>query len=682
MAEEGAGASTISGSSSSLHWVDYVVIVGYFAVVLVVGIVSSMKSKRDSVDGYFLASRSMHWIPVGASLFASNIGSGHFIGLAGSGAATGLVIATFEMNAIFVLMLLGWIFVPVYMAAGVFTMPEYLRARFGGQRIRVFLSVLALLLYVFTKISADLYAGALFIKLAMGLEGETGLYMSILVLLGIAAVFTIGGGLSAVIWTDFVQTILMVIGSLALMVKSLSAVGGYEALLDGFKNSEPDPEYSSFYVNDHGDNVSCSGVQENFMHFMRPVDAPSGDLPWTGLATGMFISSIWYWCADQVIVQRTLSARNMSHAKGGCVLASYLKFLPLFLLVLPGMAARVLYRNEVACSDPDQCMRICGSASGCTNIAYVRLVLDLMPTGARGMMLAVMMAALMSSLTSIFNSSSTIFTMDVWTRFRNKPSDTELLVVGRSFVIVLVGVSIAWIPIITKFNSSQLFVYIQAISNFLSPQVTAVFLLGVLWERTTEPGAFWGLMIGFSLGIVRFVLEFGYFIPPCGSSIPDKRPSFIKHFVDDVHYLHYGALLFVATGVLTIVISLMTEPIPKEKLYRLTFWTRHSKQVRNGFDDEEESGPQHTQEKVVEVFKTKEDKSEANCIVKIVHLICGISSDKKVNVEVVDPHKKTREESAAEAAEFLQEDPKTKFFVNVLAVLSMTLASFVIGFYA
>ena len=300
------------------------------------------------------------------------------------------------------------------------------------------------------------------------------------------------------------------------------------------------------------------------------------------------------------------------------------------------------------------------------------------------MMLAVMMAALMSSLTSIFNSSSTIFTMDVWTRFRNKPSDTELLVVGRSFVIVLVGVSIAWIPIITKFNSSQLFVYIQAISNFLSPQVTAVFLLGVLWERTTEPGAFWGLMIGFALGILRFVLEFGYFIPPCGSTIPDERPSFVKHFVDDIHYLHYGALLFIATGMLTIIISLMTRPINKNKLYRLTFWTRNSKHVRYGFDDEQETDLQTPKEKEVEEDKVDDDieKKDVNCLVKMVYMICGISDDKKVNVEAVEEVKKTREEEAAEAAEFLQEEPWTKFSINVLAVLSMTLAVFVCGFYA
>merc|ERR1712013_941916 len=225
--------------------------------------------------------------------------------------------------------------------------------------------------------------------------------------------------------------------------------------------------------------------------------------------------------------------------------------------------------------------------------------------------------------------------------------------------------SIAWIPIITKFNSSQLFVYIQAISNFLSPQVTAVFLLGVLWERTTEPGAFWGLMIGFALGIIRFVLEFGYFIPPCGSSIPDERPDFVKHFVDDLHYLHYGALLFIATGVFTIIISVMTKPIPKEKLYRLTYWTRNSKHETKATDDE-----------------TDAMKGNQNCLMKLVYMICGISNDNKKNIEAVVEVKKSKEEEAAEAAEFLQEDPCTKFGVDVLAVLSMTLACFVIGFYA
>ena len=263
--------------------------------------------------------------------------------------------------------------------------------------------------------------------------------------------------------------------------------------------------------------------QENFMHMFRPADAPGNDLPWTGLFTGMLIGSLWYWCADQVIVQRTLASKNISHAKGGVLLAGTLKFLPLFLLVIPGMAARVLYKNEVGCSDPHKCEQICESRGGCTNIAFILLVLDLMPTGLRGLMLAVMMAALMSSLTSVFNSASTIFTMDIWTRMRKNPSEVELLLVGRVFILFLLVVSIAWVPIITGYKESQLFHYIQTVSNLLCPPIAAVFLMGLFWARLNEPGAFWALMSGFAVGIVRFGLQFGFSAPACGSGLEDTR---------------------------------------------------------------------------------------------------------------------------------------------------------------
>merc|ERR1719336_67323 len=228
----------------------------------------------------------MNWIPVGASLFASNIGSGHFIGLAGSGAASGIGIATFEMNAIFILMLLGWVFVPVYMAAGVFTMPEYLRVRFGGQRIRVFLSVLALLLYVFTKISADLYAGALFIKLAMNLTGEEGLYLSILALLAIACLFTVAGGLAAVIWTDFIQTVLMIIGAIVLSALAFTHqdIGGYEGLVEKYFNATATIRAST-RPNDTSE--MCGEVPKDAMHLLRSAVPGDSDLPWSGMIFGL-----------------------------------------------------------------------------------------------------------------------------------------------------------------------------------------------------------------------------------------------------------------------------------------------------------------------------------------------------------------------------------------------------------
>ncbi|KAF2361701.1 Sodium/solute symporter [Trinorchestia longiramus] len=671
---------------STLNWPDYIVIAGYFGFVLAVGLISSRRSKGDSVSGYFLASRNMHWIPVGASLFASNIGSGHFIGLAGSGAASGIGIAAFELNAIFVLMLLGWLFVPVYMSSGVFTMPEYLRERFGGQRIRVYLSVLALILYVFTKISADLYAGALFIQEAIGKTSQEWLYLSVLILLAIAALFTVAGGLTAVIWTDFVQTILMIVGAFILMAKSLSKVGGYDALVTDF-----------FYA--AATNVSeqykeCAYPPWYSMNLFRPIGPGESDLPWTGMLTGMTISAVWYWCTDQVIVQRTLASRTMVYAKGGCVMAAALKFLPLWMLVFPGMAARILFPDEVACVEPQECESICGSEGGCTNIAYVKLVLELLPDGLRGMMLAVMMAALMSSLTSIFNSASTIFTMDIWIRVRSKAFknkslrdiEIEQLIVGRLFVLVLVVISVIWIPVIQGSSSSQLFVYIQSISSFLSPPICAVYLLAIFWKRTTEPGAFWGLMIGLIIGLIRFGLEFGYSIPPCGSLEEDPRPEIIKILVGNIHYLHFSLLLWVISLAVTISMSILTEPIPMKCLPRLTFQTRRSLEPRVSIREvRNENGKDILDEKrSVGQPSLASSIAKEHRLKKFLYRLCGYSesavSAAKDQVQVVDD--KTEAEKIQESVDFLTENPKQKMLVNSLAVTVMVIAAGFFGFYA
>ncbi|XP_023334925.1 sodium/glucose cotransporter 4 isoform X2 [Eurytemora carolleeae] len=580
---------------------DIVIVVIYFLALIGVGFLASRATRRGSVSGFFLASRNMNWMLVGGSLFSSNVGSEHLIGLAGSGAASGIAIATYEMNAIFILMLLGWFFVPVYLASGIYTMPEYLRLRFGGQRIRTVLSIFTLFLYIFTKIS-----------------GEEGLYISIIVLLLLAGCFSIGGGLTAVIWTDFFQTILMVCGAFIVMSFAMVEVGGYDAMLTKYAVAEADAEYSAFYqVN--GTNKSCKPIQDDFMHMLRSADAPGEDLPWTGLFTGMLIGSVWYWCTDQVIVQRTLSAKNLTHAKGGVLLAGILKFLPLFLLVIPGMAARVLYRNEIGCSDPTACQKICQSESGCTDIAFVLLVLDLLPSGLRGLIMAVMMAAIMSSLTSVFNSASTIFTIDIWTRFRLKATDTEKLIVGRSFVVVLIAVSIAWIPIIVNYKQSQLFHYVQAVSNFLCPPITAIFLLGLFWPRLNEQGAFWSLIIGFAVGIVRFGLQFGYKGPACGSGLQDTRPEFVIATVDRFHYLHFGAFSFLLVGVISTIISLLTEPIPQARLYRLTYWTRFSKEIREELEDD------NTDFNIQPETRLEPSESSLTIWRRILNCICGLN---------------------------------------------------------
>ncbi|XP_035219556.1 sodium/glucose cotransporter 5-like [Stegodyphus dumicola] len=696
-------ADKIGGTE--LYWEDAVVIAVYFAMILAVGAWSSYRSKRNSVSGYFLASRSMHWIPVGASLFASNIGSGHFIGLSGSGASTGIGIAGFELNAMFVVLILGWFFVPVYMASGVYTMPEYLRKRFGGQRIRIYLSVLALLLYVFTKISADLYAGGIFINQSVKLD----LYGSVLTLLAIAALFTISGGLSAVIWTDFAQTILMLLGALVLCILSFAKVGGYSKLIEDFKNVHVNESYAGY----DADNKSCSRVPDNYMHLLRPPSDP--DLPITGMTIGLTINAVWYWCSDQVIVQRALSAKDLSHAKGGCILAGYLKMLPLFLLVFPGMASRILFPNEIACSSPAACKEICGSELGCTNIAYPKLVLELMPAGARGLMISVMLAALMSSLTSIFNSSSTIFTIDIWKRIRKRASDTELLIAGRLFVVFLVVVSIIWIPIIQAAQNSQLFHYIQSVTSFLAPPVCAVYVLAIVCKRVNEQGAFWGLMTGLIVGLIRFIWEFSYSVPSCASQEQDPRPDIISK----VHYLHFGILLFILSSAVTIGISLLTEPIAKIHLHRLTFWNRRSEDVRveitkkkiipdineNGkevineaFQDDDYKTTSFdnkdylnqavviVDEEPVKVFKDvvcdpnpkNEDESQMPRWKRLLYFVCGVPTTSTEEEEAPV----SAEEEATLAAAAIIEKPFWGRICNANAILLLLVGAFIWGYYA
>ncbi|NWQ65067.1 SC5AA protein, partial [Neopipo cinnamomea] len=529
---------------------DLVVVVAYFSLNVGVGIWSSCRVNRNTVSGYFLAGRDMAWWPIGASLFASSEGSGLFIGLAGSGAAGGIAVAGFEWNATYALLALAWVFVPVYISCGIVTMPEYLQRRFGGERIRIFLSSLSLLLSIFTKISTDLYSGALFVQVCLGWD----LYLSTVLMLVVTGLYTIAGGLAAVIYTDALQTLIMVLGATVLAVRAFNEVGGYPNLEEAYLKAVPSKIVP---------NTTCHLPRADAMHLFR--DPVSGDLPWTGMTFGLSVMATWYWCTDQVIVQRSLSAKSLSHAKAGSVLASYLKMLPLFVIIMPGMISRVLYPDSVACVDPEECTRVCGAAVGCSNLAYPKLVVELMPSGLRGLMIAVMMAALMSSLTSIFNSSSTLFTMDIWRKLRPGAGDRELLLVGRVVTVVLVALSVVWIPILQSSSGGQLYVYIQAVTSSLAPPVTAVFVLAVFWPRANEQGAFWGLMVGLALGLARLGLELAHPTPRCG--VPDQRPWLLT----DIHYLHFAVLLATATAAVVVGGSLLTPPLPPAQ--DLTWWT-------------------------------------------------------------------------------------------------------------
>ncbi|KAM9510551.1 sodium/glucose cotransporter 2-like [Guaruba guarouba] len=506
----------------------------------------------------------MSWGPVGASLFASNIGSGHFVGLAGTGAAGGIAVGGFEWSGMFIVLLLGWVFVPIYLRAGVSTMPQYLQRRFGGRRLRLLLALLSLGLYISTKISVDMFSGAIFIREALGWD----LYASVGALLAVTALYTVTGGLTALMYADLVQTLIIVGGASVLAGYALSAVGG----LPGLRLRYPlavAPNASA----------PCGQPRADAFHLLR---GPRGaDLPWPGLLLGLGVVSAWYWCTDQVIVQRCLAARSMAHVRAGCVVCGYLKVLPMFLMVLPGMAARVLFPEVVGCADPQGCLRACGTPAGCSNVAYPRLVLSLLPTGLRGLMLAVVLAALMSSLASIFSSAGALFTLDIYQRLRPRAGPRHLLMAGRLWVLVMVGLSLAWLPVVEAARGGQLFDYIQAMASYLAPPVAAVFVLAVFSPRVNEPGAFWGLLGGLGLGMGRLIAEVALGPGACGA------PGGCPPWICGLHYLHFAVVLFLATGGAVVAVSLRSPPIPKQHLHRLVFSLRHSQEPRVDLDQEE-----------------------------------------------------------------------------------------------
>ncbi|VDD81414.1 unnamed protein product [Mesocestoides corti] len=362
------------------------------------------RSRVNSVQGYFLAGRFMTWIPVGASLFASNIGSEHFIGLAGSGAAKGISVGAFEFNAAILLQLLGWVFLPVYISSGVFTLPDYMKKRFGGSRIQIYLTILSLLLYIFTKISVNLYSGSLFINEALGWN----IWLSILFILTMTTLITITGGLAAVLYTDLVQTCVMLFGAILLTAIGFNKIGGFSGLLTyyGQATSPIDLNTSSaevFIMNMHdvavsqfsagtlptvdslassqniSSNLTCKLPSSNAFVMLR--DISDSEMPWLGYILGQTPASIWYWCADQMMVQRVLAAKSLSHAQGATLMAGFIKIFPLFIIVLPGMISRILYPDTIGCGTAEECLEICGNRHGCSDWAYPKLVMGVMPDG-------------------------------------------------------------------------------------------------------------------------------------------------------------------------------------------------------------------------------------------------------------------------------------------------------------
>jgi SSS family solute:Na+ symporter len=488
---------------------DLLVIGIYFLAVFSIGFYFSRRRKTSTE--YFLAGRDVGWFAIGASLFATNISSEHFIGLAGSGAATGMAVGHFEWLACLIVLVLGWVFVPFYLRSGVFTMPEFLERRYNSAS-RWYLTVVSISAYVLTKISVTLFAGALLLKQVMGWD----MYTSSIVLVVATGIYTIAGGLTAVIYTELLQTFVLIGGAVLLTVLGMNEVGGIAGL--------------------------AAKVPPDFFHMFKPMSDP--DFPWTGIIFGAPILGIWYWCTDQYIVQRVLSAKNIEHARSGTIFSGFLKILPVFILVMPGIIARALY--------PD----IAGDQ------AYPAIVTRLLPEGIKGIVIASLLAALMSSMAACFNSSSTLFTMDIYKKLRPDASDKRLVYVGRIATVVLVVLGVLWVPLI-RYISSQVYIYMQSVQAYVSPPIAAVFLLGVFWPRANGKGAIASLLTGLVLGTLRLVSELINKQSPIGF-----EPL---RWLAEINFLHFAILLFVICVAVLMAVSLSTARPDLAKLQGLTF---------------------------------------------------------------------------------------------------------------
>ena len=513
--------AALAQASPFVTW-DWIGIAVYFAILLAV-VVWAIAQKQRSAADYFLAGRHMGWFVIGGSLFASNIGSEHVVGLAGSGAVSGVAMAHYELHA-WLLLILGWVFVPFYARSGVFTMPEFLEKRYSPAS-RWFLSLISLIAYVFTKVSVALYAAGIVFKALFPeplIAGLDNFWLGALGIVALTGLYTILGGLRTVIYTDAIQAIVLILGSAVVAFIGLNQLGGW----------------SNF-------RTICGS---EYFNLWKPYNDPN--FPWPGMLFCAPIVGLWYWCTDQYIVQRTLSARDETQARRGCIFASYLKLTPVFIFIIPGMMAYALAQSgKLDLPAGDQ--------------AFPTLVRSLLPPGLRGVVVAGLLAALMSSLSSVFNSCSTLFTMDIYEKIRPHASQRHLVTVGRLATGVVVLLGIAWIPFM-KYISAGLYQYLQSVQAYIAPPIAAVFLLGLFAKRINAAGCLTGLIVGFCLGMGRLVAEL------CKDRLVGVP---VLYQFAAMNFLYVSVLMFVVIIILIVIVSLLTAPPAPEKIQGLTYAT-------------------------------------------------------------------------------------------------------------
>lgn len=528
--------------NASLETLDWIVLAAYFAILL--GIAWwVIRRKSKTTEDYFLAGRNVGWFVIGASIFASNIGSEHVVGLAGTGAESGMPMAHYELHA-WIVLLLGWVFLPFYMRSGAFTMPEFLEKRYDS-RSRWFLSLFSIAGYVLTKVSVTIYAGGIVVSSLVGEQlissgfgqffinlfglsasNDPAFWLSSFIIVLVTGLYTILGGLRAVVYTEAFQTIVLLLGSMVITIMGLNAVGGW-------------------------DELKATAGSSHF-NMWRPSSDP--DFPWTGMLIGGTIVGIWYWCTDQYIVQRTLAAHDIKIGRRGAIFGAYLKLTPIFIFLIPGIIAFALRKKGMLSYER-------------SDEVFPALVQYLLPAGLKGLVAGGLMAALMSSLASVFNSASTLFTVDIFKKLNPGTPEYKLVRTGRIATGVIVVLGMLWIPIMQEIGGGVLYQYLQNIQAYIAPPITAVFLLGILWKRINAQGAIATLFFGLVAGTLRIVLEL----------MSDRLTGPLKTYAT-VNFSHMAIYMFVACSLVCIIVSLLTPRPSMIQLQGLTFGTLTAEQ--------------------------------------------------------------------------------------------------------
>ena len=546
---------------------DWVVIAVYFALLLGVAWWVARRNTDTPAD-YFLAGRNLGWFLVGASIFASNIGSEHVVGLAGAGATSGVALAHYELHA-WCLLVLGWVFVPFYSRALVYTMPEFLGRRFSPTA-RWVLSVITLVAHVFTKFAVAIFAGGvvfatLLPEVALHVGGATfnSFWIGSVVVVLLTGLYTVLGGMRAVAYTDALQTFILVAGSGLLTVFGLSRLGGWHEL-----RRVLDPDLFNLWKP-----LVPAGMQGTW----APVKESgriawyfNGNYPWLGMLFCAPIIGLWYWCTDQYIVQRALAAKDEGTARRGSIFAAYLKLSPVFLFIIPGMIALALAKTgrvpALAAIVDAQGHAVPQAAQA----VFPLMVKDLLPAGVRGVVVAGLLAALMSSMAGAFNASSTLFTMDLYQKFRPQASQQRLVWVGRAATAAMVGISLLWIPVIQ--GARGLYDYLQGVQGYLAPPIFTVFVFGIFNRRLNAKGCLAALIVGFALGVFRLVVDTPVSLRLAGF-VDGYAPGSFLWIVNNLYFQYYSLLIFVVSVVVMVAVSYATAPPSAEQVAGLTYGT-------------------------------------------------------------------------------------------------------------